>query len=120
MRRVRTSPSAHHIKHRAFALKGLYSCTHLFIQVDAVKRPLEQSYEGPYKIIKRISDHVFKIIVKGEPTTTSTERLKSAYYEVCPTEPDVFQSQSPSTSNTKSTLKTYSGPKANKTVSFIT
>lgn len=45
MHKVRASPSAHHIKSKAFALKVLYSCSHVFVRVDAVKKPLDQPYK---------------------------------------------------------------------------
>ncbi|XP_011699129.1 PREDICTED: uncharacterized protein LOC105456631 [Wasmannia auropunctata] len=120
MRKVRASPSAHHIKSKAFALKDLHSCSHVFVRVDAIKKPLNQPYEGPYEVIERISDYVFKINIKGEPSTISTERLKPAYYEVLPTEPDALHTQSPAVPTISSTLKTYSGPKPKKTVRFST
>lgn len=81
MRQVRSTPSAHNSKHKAFAHKTLYTCTHVFVRVDAVRKPCEQPYEGPYKVIERITDFVFKIKVKGTPTTISTERLKPAFFE---------------------------------------
>ena len=44
-------------------------------------QPLEQPHEGPYRVIKHISDNVFLIDYKGKETTISTERLKPAYTE---------------------------------------
>ncbi|CAD1472672.1 unnamed protein product, partial [Heterotrigona itama] len=43
--------------------------------------PLEQPYEGPFRVIKHISDNVFLIDYKGKETTISTERLKPAFIE---------------------------------------
>ncbi|KMQ85902.1 pol polyprotein [Lasius niger] len=62
------------------------TCSHAFVRVDAVKRPFDCLCEGPYEIIERISDRVFKLKVKGEEVTISTERLKPAYQETIPPE----------------------------------
>lgn len=85
MRRVRPCPTSHHNKPKAFILKDLYSCTHVFIRVDAVRKPFDLPYEGPYEVRERISDKVFKICVQGEEITVSANRLKPAYLEVIPT-----------------------------------
>lgn len=42
IRKVRPSSSAHHISPRAFAYKELHSCTHVFVRVDASKRPFDR------------------------------------------------------------------------------
>lgn len=72
------------MKPRAFILKDLSTCTHVFIRLDASKKPFDCPYEGPYKILERITDKVFKIDIKSEPTTVTTERLKPAYLERIP------------------------------------
>lgn len=118
MRRVRSAPSAHHSKRKVFAHKTLYTCTHVFVRVDAVKKPCEQPYEGPYEVLERISDFVFKIDVKGVPTTISTERLKPAFFEKSEHIPD--SSVQPSTSLAASTPIELSTPSTSRTVPFMT
>lgn len=81
MRAVRSSPTAHHNKSRPFKHTTLHLCTHVFVRVDEVKKPLEQPYRGPYKVLERITDFVFKVDVDGNATTISTERLKPAFIE---------------------------------------
>lgn len=61
MRTTRAVPTAHHIKKKPFIYKGLESCTHVFVRVDRAKVPLEQPYEGPFPIITRINDSLFRI-----------------------------------------------------------
>ena len=34
---------------------ALYSQSHVFIRQDSVRKPLQQPYNGPYKVISRIS-----------------------------------------------------------------
>lgn len=105
IRRVRPSPTAHHNKPRAFILKDLYTCTHVFIRIDAAKKSLDQPYEGPYEVQERLTDKVFKILIKGEEATVSTDRLKPAYLEILPAAdaPEETSSATPPVP----TLKTY-------------
>ncbi|XP_026673328.1 uncharacterized protein LOC113464903 [Ceratina calcarata] len=81
IRAVKPRPAANHSKRRSFIHKDLYTCSHVFIRVDAVKRPLEAPYEGPFEILERVTDHVFKINYNGRTVNVSTERLKPAFYE---------------------------------------
>lgn len=126
MRKVRATPTAHHSKRKAFTHKTLHTCTHVFVRVDAVRKPLEQPYEGPYKVIDRPSDYVFMIDVKGQPTSISTERLKPAFFEVATPESDDRSETTnaditePGSSITASSqpVKTYAGPK--KRITFAT
>lgn len=83
MRGIRPVPTAHHSKARLFVHKNLYDCTHVFLKNDA-KRSLEHPFEGPYKVIERVSDNVFKILVNDQAITVSTERLKPAFIEATP------------------------------------
>lgn len=81
MRRVRAAPSAHHNTRKAFAHKTLFTCSHVFVRVDAVKQPCEQPYEGPFPDLERINERDFEVDFKGTPTTISTKRLKPAFFE---------------------------------------
>ncbi|XP_036317692.1 uncharacterized protein LOC118732670 [Rhagoletis pomonella] len=81
MRTVRSAPTAHHTKSRAFTHRTLSTSTHVFIRVDEMKKPLEPPYRGPYEVLERISDLVFRVNVEGRSTTISTERLKPAFIE---------------------------------------
>lgn len=80
MQGIRPTPTAHHIKAKIFILKDLYSCTHVFIRQDGIRKPLEHPYQGPYEVIKRINDKVFIINVNGEQKSISVERLKPVYF----------------------------------------
>ena len=80
MRSVRSAPAAHHNKKKPFAHKMLYTCTHVWVRVDAVQKPLEFAYEGPYEVLERITDFVLLVNVKGQAETISPERLKPAFF----------------------------------------
>lgn len=78
-----------------------------------MKKPLDFLYEGPYEVVERITDRVFKIKVKGELKTVSTERLKPAYQEALPSGDNIQ-----STPTVQQLLKTY--PPAKRKVTFAT
>ncbi|XP_066585437.1 uncharacterized protein [Prorops nasuta] len=67
MRHLRPIPVEHYYKRKSFVHKTLYTCSHVFVRVDAVNKSLEPP--------------VFKVNVKGIDTTISIERLKPAFFE---------------------------------------
>lgn len=113
IRSIRPCPVTHHCKDKSFYYQQLNDCSHVFIRVDSTKKPLEPPYEGPFKIIRRISDRVFEIDVNGKPTTVSTERLKPAFFEAPSEAPS--ETQEPDLTPAKilppPPPRTYQGPK---------
>ncbi|XP_043487548.1 uncharacterized protein LOC122514640 [Polistes fuscatus] len=101
MRRVRSAPATHYSKTRAFVHKTLHTCSHVFVRVGGSTGPLCQPYEGPFEVLDRMLDSVFRINVNGKPSTISTERLKPAFFEateqtdIAPIVEDNNDSQSP-------------------------
>lgn len=79
IRNVKPVPASHHCKQKTFCYKDLYTCTHVFLRQDAVKKPLEQPYMGPFEIIERVNDRLFTILVNGRQVNVNIERLKPAY-----------------------------------------
>ncbi|XP_011054160.1 PREDICTED: uncharacterized protein LOC105145940 [Acromyrmex echinatior] len=57
----------------------LYNCSHVFCRVEGNRRPLDQPYTGPHKVLERISDQVFAIEIDGKPINVTVDRLKPAY-----------------------------------------
>eukprot|EP00794_Sanderia_malayensis_P020726 gene20726-biopygen17108 len=58
----------------------LASCTHVFARHDAVRKPLQAPYDGPYKVLHRTNKH-FLLDIKGKPNTVSIDRLKVAHLD---------------------------------------
>lgn len=115
MRQLRAQPSAHHIKPGPFVLKDLQSCSHVFVTEDAVKKPLQPPYNGPFRVVERISDRLFAIEILGRITNISTERLKPAYtanLEIVP----ATSAQPITVTLQGQALKTDPTPKTKKTV----
>ncbi|XP_066596932.1 uncharacterized protein [Prorops nasuta] len=115
MRGLRPTPTAHHSKTKIFLLKGLKDCTHIFLRNDAVKKPLEPPFSGPFKVIKRLDDTRMVIDAEGEVKTISIDRVKPAF--IIKEEDDTSQASTPSSHQWGSTMdppkKTYG-----KSVSF--
>lgn len=78
MAQLRPSPAAHHSQPKTFVFKDLATCTHAFLRDDAVRRPFQPPYTGPYRIVHR-DGKVYTLQVKGKDVRVSIDRLKPAY-----------------------------------------
>jgi len=65
----------------------LTSGTHVFIRHDAVKKPLQKPYDGPFQVLKR-SDKHFTLDMNGHEDVVSIDRLKPAFQELTTTSED--------------------------------
>lgn len=63
---------------RVFVHQDLLKCSHVFVRTDAVKKPLQAPYEGPYRVISR-TDKVYSIQLPNRQANISIDRLKPAY-----------------------------------------
>ena len=75
---LRPSSVGRHGEKKVFVLKDLSTARHVFIRNDGIKRPLKQSYSGPYRVVWR-SDKCFTVNVSGQDKTISVDRLKPAF-----------------------------------------
>ncbi len=66
----------------------LSTCTHVFIRHDAVRKPLQPPYDGPYPVLKRTDKH-FTIDIRGRHDTVSLDRLKPAHLDIAINTPSV-------------------------------
>jgi hypothetical protein len=80
---LRPVPSARHATPDIFVHKDLSDSTHVFLRQDAVRRPLDPHYSGPYKVLGR-TKKTLRISMHGRPVTVSTDRVKPAYIMVEP------------------------------------
>ncbi|GBM87266.1 hypothetical protein AVEN_184802-1 [Araneus ventricosus] len=81
-RKLRPVSISHHSSdENSFVHPDLQSASHVFIRRDIIRRPLEQPYQGPYKVLRR-KEKFFCIEINGKEATVSIDRLKPAYFLV--------------------------------------
>ncbi|KAK3894821.1 hypothetical protein Pcinc_001443 [Petrolisthes cinctipes] len=63
---------------KTFVHQDLEACTHVIVRVDAVKRPLQQPYQGPFQVVRRTRKN-FTIDKHGSQEVVAVDRVKPAY-----------------------------------------
>lgn len=75
---LRPTETKHHTKRNIFISKSLRDCTHVFVRIDAVKKPLQRPYEGPYEVLKKY-EKFMDVNIRGKSHRISIDRLKPAH-----------------------------------------
>lgn len=78
MRKLTPVPASNHHTGKFFIHPELDKCTHVFVRRDAVRKPLEPTYDGPYRVRNRTTKH-FTLHIAGRSATVSVDRLKPAF-----------------------------------------
>lgn len=78
MQQLRPVETNHHTSKRPFVFRELTNTSHVFVRHDAVRRPLQPPYDGPFPVLKR-SDKYFEIHTPRGRQTISINRLKPAF-----------------------------------------
>ena len=52
----------------------------MFVRHDAVRKPLQSPYDGPYRVLKRADKH-YTLEIGNRKEVVSLDRLKPAYME---------------------------------------
>ncbi|XP_035893477.1 uncharacterized protein LOC118503838 [Anopheles stephensi] len=100
MSNIRPTKTAWHTNRTAFVHADLNKCTHVFVRNDTVRPALTTPYQGPYRILQR-SSKSFQILVNGQTSWVSIDRLKPAYIAEDP--PESARKRTPSADITPST-----------------
>ncbi|GFU54440.1 integrase catalytic domain-containing protein [Trichonephila clavipes] len=79
MQSLHPKPPKHHDKRPVFIHPGLLEATHVFLRRDMLRRPLQQSYDGPFKVLQR-KDKVFFLDINGKRVSVSIDRCKPAFF----------------------------------------
>ena len=58
----------------------LSTSTFVFVRHDAIKRPLQPPYDGPYKVLQRTNKN-YTLDILGKKKVVSLDRLKPAYID---------------------------------------
>ncbi|XP_071037908.1 uncharacterized protein [Parasteatoda tepidariorum] len=105
-REVKPIASVWHVKRVVYVPKDLQTCTHVFVRYDAVRRPLQPPYDGPYSVLQRKSK-IYLLQISTKKKWIFIDRLKPAYLTV--DEPHtLFHDDSPCQSDLSSTTTTES------------
>ncbi|GFV69566.1 integrase catalytic domain-containing protein [Trichonephila clavipes] len=79
MQSLHPKPPKHHGKRPVFIHPGLLEVTHVFLRRDMLRRPLQQPYDGPFKVLQR-KDKVFFLDINGKRVSASIDRCKPAFF----------------------------------------
>ena len=71
----------HHCSPKSYFPPELRSCTHVWVRVDRIRRPLEAPYSGPYLVVKR-GEKYFVIDNMGKEQSISVDRLKPVHQSI--------------------------------------
>lgn len=85
----RIPPPLHTNSIPSYIPKELDTCTHVYVRVDRIRKPLEAPYQGPFKILKRNKKCFRLLFPSGSTDVVSIDRLKPA---VLPSVPDTSSS----------------------------
>lgn len=111
---VRATPPQHHGDRAVFVFKDLKTCTHVFLRHDAVRKPFQNPYDGPYQVVSR-NEKNFVLTIRNKNVTVSIDRVKPAFvavHEQNPSTPNETRPTSPtatSKTNTPQPSTTRSG-----------
>ncbi|GFU48982.1 hypothetical protein TNCV_2332811 [Trichonephila clavipes] len=79
MQSLHPKPPKHHGKRPVFMHPRLLEATHVFLRRDMLRRPLQQPYDGPFKVLQR-KDKVFFLGINGKRVSVSIDRCKPAFF----------------------------------------
>lgn len=97
MKSLRPVAPREHGHKTPFIFKDLATCSHVFLRHDAVRRPLQPPYSGPYKVLER-RGRTYTIDKNGAKDTVTIDRLKPAYIakrEPHADQPEIIQTADP-------------------------
>lgn len=78
MQNLRPQQTANHAKRTPFIEGHLGTAAEVFVRTDAVRKPLQPPYEGPFKVVRRF-DKFYKVNINGKHVNVSIDRLKAAF-----------------------------------------
>ena len=71
-KQIHPTPASRHGSSSIFIHPHLKDCEFVFLRHDGVKKPLQNPYDGPYKVLRK-SDKTFVIDINGGDTTVSRQ-----------------------------------------------
>ena len=80
MKELRAIPPRQPAARAIHVSTDLASCTHVFVRHDAVRRPLQPPYDGPFMVLRR-GNKMMTIDRRGRRDVVSIDRVKPAHIE---------------------------------------
>ena len=80
MKVLRCTPTRSPSQTRGHVDNSLGSASHVLVRHDAVRKPLQQPYDGPYRVLDR-SEKFYTLDLNGRKDTLSVDRLKPAHLD---------------------------------------
>ncbi|RXG62121.1 hypothetical protein Avbf_11277 [Armadillidium vulgare] len=74
----RIAPPLHHTSFTPYIPRDLFTCSHVYLRVDRIRKPLEAPYQGPFKVLSRSSKCFTLLLPSGKHEVVSIDRLKPA------------------------------------------
>ena len=71
MQQLRAAPARTPLR-KEYVSNALSSCTHVFVRHDAIRKPLQPPYDGPFKVLKR-AEKYFTVDINGKKDTVSLD-----------------------------------------------
>ncbi|KAI5718458.1 hypothetical protein M8J77_021475 [Diaphorina citri] len=78
IRNLKPVPVQNHSKKSVFIHPELQNASHVFVRVDAVKKPLQPTYDGPFLVLRR-DPKFFELEYLDGKKVVSIDRLKPAF-----------------------------------------
>ena len=78
MCRLQAVPTRQPQHRRTHISNDLTMCSHVFVRHDALRKPLQPPYDGPYRVLQRSTKH-YTIDRNRHPTIVSLDLLKAAH-----------------------------------------
>ena len=76
------SQGHHHAERPIYMPPELSTCTHVWVRVDRVRKPLSAPYKGPFAVVQRTASWFKVKLPSGQLDTVSIDRLKPAVFPV--------------------------------------
>ncbi|GFY53805.1 integrase catalytic domain-containing protein [Trichonephila inaurata madagascariensis] len=78
MHNLKPVPTSSHGRKTVFVHPELSQCTHVFLRHDAIRKPLQTPYDGPFVVVKR-SEKLITQQRQGKEICVSIDRVKPAF-----------------------------------------
>ncbi|XP_014209256.1 uncharacterized protein LOC106639933 [Copidosoma floridanum] len=82
---LRPVSASRHASIHPLSFRDLQTCSHVFLRMDSIRKPLEQPYSGPHKILSHTDHRTFIIDCAGTPKKSQWTRSNQPTWKLCNT-----------------------------------